>query len=290
MKLQSKITKGVIAVAGSGTRFLPATKSLPKEMLPIVDKPIVHYVVEEMVQSGITDIVFVTRADKKALEDYFDQNAVLENELRQAGKTTSLEEVERISRMANFIYIRQKGPYGNGTPVLNAKSIVGNEPFVFAFGDDLVKSTIPFTQQLIKNYQQNQALVMGCQEVKLEEVHLYGIIKLKDGTPNMEIEKLVEKPSPENAPSRLSNFGRFILVPEICEILEQLPLGKGGELWLTDAIEEYIRRGNQVVAQPVRDGRWYTTGDPLHFLQVTLEYALDREEFGAEFREYLKSL
>ena len=288
MKSKNKITKGVIAVAGSGTRFLPATKSLPKEMLPIVDKPIVHYVVEEMVQSGITDIVFVTRADKKSLEDYFDQNAVLENELRQAGKVKYLEKMEQISQMANFIYIRQKGPYGNGTPVLNAMSLVGNEPFVFAFGDDLVKSKVPFTRQLIENYERNQAVVMGCQEVQPHEVSYYGIIKLQEQTSIMEIEKIVEKPSREEAPSRLSNFGRFILVPEICDILAELPMGKGGELWLTDAIEEYIRRGNRVVAQPVQDGRWYTTGDPLHFLQVTLEYALDREDYGPGLREMLK--
>ncbi len=288
MKSKNKITKGVIAVAGSGTRFLPATKSLPKEMLPIVDKPIVHYVVEEMVQSGITDIVFVTRADKKSLEDYFDQNAVLENELRQAGKIKYLEQMEQISQMANFIYIRQKGPYGNGTPVLNAMSLIGNEPFVFAFGDDLVKSKVPFTRQLIENYERNQAVVMGCQEVQPHEVSYYGIIKLQEQTSIMEIEKIVEKPSREEAPSRLSNFGRFILVPEICDILAELPMGKGGELWLTDAIEEYIRRGNRVVAQPVQDGRWYTTGDPLHFLQVTLEYALDREDYGPGLREMLK--
>lgn len=290
MKPKHAITKGVIAVAGSGTRFLPATKSLPKEMLPIVDKPIVHYVVEEMVQAGITDIVFVTRADKKSLEDYFDQNAVLENELRQAGKTKYLEQVEQIAQMANFIYIRQKGPYGNGTPVLNAASIVGNEPFVFAFGDDLVKSKVPFTKQLIQNYERNQSVVMGCQEVLPEEVSLYGILKLKQDSPIMEIERIVEKPKREDAPSLLSNFGRFILVPEMCEILSELPLGKGGELWLTDAIEEYVRRGNRVVAQPVEGGRWYTTGDPLHFLQVTLEYALDSEEYGQALREMMKQM
>ena len=196
--------------------------------------------------------------------------------------------MEQISQMANFIYIRQKGPYGNGTPVLNAMSLIGNEPFVFAFGDDLVKSKVPFTRQLIENYERNQAVVMGCQEVQPHEVSYYGIIKLQEQTSIMEIEKIVEKPSREEAPSRLSNFGRFILVPEICDILAELPMGKGGELWLTDAIEEYIRRGNRVVAQPVQDGRWYTTGDPLHFLQVTLEYALDREDYGPGLREMRK--
>lgn len=290
MKKDQLITKGVIAVASSGTRFLPVTKSLPKEMIPIIDKPIVHYVVEEMVNAGIKNIVIVMRSDNKILEDYFDRNILLENELWKADKFDLLEDIERITQKANFIYIRQKGPYGNGTPALNVKSIVGNEPFVFAYGDDLVKSTIPFTKQIIENYNQNQAVVMGCQEISEEEVSLYGIIKLKEGSQIMEVEDFVEKPSPEEAPSRLAAFGRFILVPEICEILQELPLGKGGELWLTDAVKEYIRRGNRVVVQPVQDGRWYTTGDPLNFLKVVIEYARDRDEYWSEFREYLKSV
>ena len=288
-KKDQLITKGVIAVAGSGTRFLPVTKTLPKEMLPIVDKPIVHYVVEEMVQAGITDIVFVTRSDKKILEDYFDHNVMLENELYAANKLRELEEIQRISEMANFIYIRQKGPYGNGTPVMNASSIIGDEPFVFAYGDDLVKSDASFTKQLVENYERNQAVVIGCQEVMQEEVSLYGIIQLKAGSEIMEVEKIVEKPKPEEAPSsRLAAFGRFVLVPEICQILKELPPGKEGELWLTDAIEEYIRQGNLVVAQPVQNGRWYTTGDPLRFLEAVIQYTLARDDYGPTFREYLK--
>lgn len=287
MKQGHQITKGVIAVAGSGTRFLPVTKSLPKEMIPIVDKPIIHYLVEEMVEAGITDIVLVTRADKKPLEDYFDRNPILENELRAANKTTYLEQVERISQMANFIFIRQKGPYGNGTPVLNVKSVVGDEPFVFAFGDDVVKARVSFTKQLLDNYQRNQAVVMGCQEVAPEEVSLYGIVQLKEGSSIMEIEGIVEKPGIEDAPSRLSNFGRFVLFPEICDILAEIPTGKGGELWLTDSIQEYIRRGNRVVVQPIQDGRWYTTGDPLRFLEVTLEYALEHPDYGNAVKELL---
>jgi UTP--glucose-1-phosphate uridylyltransferase len=289
MKKQPKITKGVIAVAGSGTRFLPATKSLPKEMLLLIDKPIVHYVVEEMVDAGITDIVMVTRSDKKVLEDYFDHNVMLENELYAANKLKELEEIQRISEMANFIYIRQKGPYGNGTPVMNASSIVGSEPFVFAYGDDLVKSEVSFTQQLVENYERNQAVVIGCQEVTKEETSLYGMIKLKEGSQCLEVEDVVEKPALEETPSRLAGFGRFVLVPEICDILKELPLGKGNELWLTDAIEEYLRRGNRVVAQPVQDGRWYTTGDPLRFLEVVIQYTLDRPDYGPIFREYLES-
>ena len=288
MRKHSQITKGVIAVAGSGTRFLPATKSLPKEMLPIFDRPIVHYVVEEMVEAGITDIILVTRDDKKPLEDYFDHNVLLEQELQRGGKQDLFEEIQRVAEMANFVYVRQKGAYGNGTPVLCVKNLVRDEPFVFAYGDDLVKSKVSFTKQLLENYAQNQAVVMGCQEVQPEEVSLYGIMKLKEGSAIMEIEEIVEKPEPHEAPSRLSNFGRFILVPEICDILAEMPLGKGGELWLTDAIEEYIRRGHRVVAQPVQDGRWYTTGDPLRCLEVTLEYALEREEYRDQVRELLK--
>jgi UTP--glucose-1-phosphate uridylyltransferase len=289
MHTPQNITKGVIALAGSGTRFLPATKSLPKEMLLLIDKPIVHYVVEEMVAAGITDIVMVTRSDKKVLEDYFDHNMMLENELRAAGKMKQLEEIERISDMANFIYIRQKGPYGNGTPVMNASSIVGHEPFVFAYGDDLVKSSVSFTQQLIQNYERYQSVVIGCQEVMPEEVPLYGIVQLKSQTAGLEVEKIVEKPQSADAPSRLAAFGRFILVPEICEILKELPLGQGGELWLTDALAEFLRRGGRVMAQPVEDGRWYTTGDPLRFLEVVMQYTLDRPDYGPIFREYLQS-
>ncbi len=296
MSTQQTITKGVIAVAGSGTRFLPATKSLPKEMLPIIDKPIVHYVVEEMVKAGIKDIVMVTRSDKKPLEDYFDQNALLEEELRQAKKLQDLEKVEKIHQMANFIYIRQKptlkASYGNGIPVLNARSIVGDEPFVFAYGDDLVKMDLPetsFTQQLVENYEKNHAVVIGCQEVPENETHLYGMIKLQEGSAKF-VEEIIEKPAPGTAPSRLAAFGRFVLSPEICDILQELDPGKNGELWLTDAIEAYIQRGNPVVTQPIQDGRWLTTGDPLHFLEALLEYARDREEYWEGFKQYFLKL
>ncbi len=295
MKTSQKITKGVIAVAGSGTRFLPVTKSLPKEMLPIIDKPIVHYVVEEMVNAGIKDIVLVTRSDKKILEDYFDRNIELEIELRNSDRSERLEEIEKIIRKTNFIYIRQKGHYGNGTPVLNASSIVGKEPFVFAYGDDLVKlnnhrsakTKASFTQQLIENHERTGAVVIGCQEVAEHEVERYGIVKLQEGSPD-DVVNIVEKPEPEEAPSRLAVFGRFVLVPEICDILRDLPLGKNGELWLTDAIEQHIKRGKKVVAQPVKDGRWYTTGDPVHLLKAIIAYAQDRDEYWPDFRQYLE--
>jgi UTP--glucose-1-phosphate uridylyltransferase len=284
----TKIRKAVIAVAGSGTRFLPVTKAQPKEMLPIVDKPIVQYVVEEMVNSGIEDIILVTKWDKKTLEDHFDRSFELEHALEAAGKMKALHEVQRISTMANFIYIRQKGPYGNGTPVLSAASILNDEPFIFAWGDDLVLSKTPFTKHLIKNYEENGAPVIGVQKVPKNMVDRYGIVKLKPGT--HEMEQVIEKPSVDKAPSQLAQFGRMVLTPEIVNILKKTALGKGGELWITDAISEYVKQGGKFMVEEVKDGKWLTTGDPLNYLEAMVEYSLVREDIGKEFRAYLKSL
>ncbi|OGZ07864.1 MAG: UTP--glucose-1-phosphate uridylyltransferase [Candidatus Lloydbacteria bacterium RIFCSPLOWO2_01_FULL_50_20] len=284
----TKIRKAVIAVAGSGTRFLPATKAQPKEMLPIVDKPIVQYVVEEMVASGITDIILVTKWDKKTLEDHFDRSFELEYALEQAGKKKLLDDVRRISTMANFIYVRQKGPYGNGTPILSAANLVEGEPFVFAWGDDLVLSKKPFTKSLIENFEKNGSPVIGVQAVPREHVDRYGIVKLRPGTKEMEL--VVEKPAVGKAPSRLAQFGRMVLTPEIVEILKRTKLGKGGELWVTDAISEYVRGGGRFMVEEVKDGEWLTTGDPLNYLKAVVEYALKRDDIGPGFRSYLKSL
>lgn len=283
-----KITKAVIAVAGSGTRFLPVTKAQPKEMLPIVDKPIVQYVVEEMVAAGIEDIILVTKWDKKPLEDHFDRSFELEYALEQAGKTRMLAEIRRITNMANFIYVRQKGPYGNGTPVLAAANLVKGEPFVFAWGDDLVLSKKPFTKSLIENYEKNGAPVIGVQKVPKNTVDRYGIVKLKPGT--REMESVIEKPSIDKAPSRLAQFGRMVLTPDIVRILEKTKLGKGNELWVTDAIAEYVGSGGTFMVEEVKDGRWLTTGDPLNYLKAMVEYALVREDLGGEFRTYLRSV
>lgn len=282
------IRKAIIAVAGSGTRFLPATKAQPKEMLPIVDKPIVQYVVEEMIASGITDIILVTKWDKKTIEDHFDRSFELEYALEQAGKKKLLDEVRRISTMANFIYVRQKGPYGNGTPILSAASLVEGEPFVFAWGDDLVLSKTPFTKKLIKNFEKNTSPVIGVQSVPKNLVDRYGIVKLRPGTKEMEL--VVEKPAIDKAPSRLAQFGRMILTPEIVDILKETKLGKGGELWVTDAISEYVRRGGRFMVEEVKDGEWLTTGDPLNYLKAVVSYALVREDIGPDFRSYLKGL
>src|SRR6056297_82304 len=282
----TQIRKAIIAVAGSGTRLLPATKSMPKEMLPIVDKPIIQLVVEELVEAGIKDIILVTKWDKKPLEDHFDYNWALQKELENGGKEKRKEEIIRISEMANFIYVRQKGPYGNGTPVLSAASLVENEPFFYVWGDDLVKSQTSFSKAMAENYKDLEKPVIGVQEVDKNEVDRYGIVKLKENS--MQIEDIIEKPSIEEAPTRLADFGRMILTPEIVKILRETPLGKGGELWIVDAIKEYIKGGGEFYAKKVEDGEWLTTGDPLNYLKAILKYAQDRDDIGQELKDLLK--
>lgn len=282
------IKKAIIAVAGSGTRFLPATKAQPKEMLPIVDKPIIQYIIEELVEAGIEDIIMVTKWDKKTLEDHFDRSFELEYNLNKDGKLDKLKEIRKISEMANFVYIRQKGPYGNGTPVLSAANLVRNEPFVFAWGDDLVKSKTSFTKQLVETYNKHGQPIIGVQKVAKELVHLYGIVKLKEGT--REMEDVLEKPSVETAPSQLAQFGRMILNQDIVDILEQTPLGKGNELWITDAIRTYVHNGGKFMIEEIHDGKWMTTGDPLNYLKATTEYALERSDIGDAYRDYLINL
>ena len=283
-----KIKKAIVAVAGSGTRFLPVTKAMPKEMLPIVDKPIIQLVVEELVEAGIEDIILVTKWDKKPLEDHFDHSWALENELEKAGKMEQLKEVKKVSEMANFIYVRQKGPYGNGTPVLSAASLVDDEPFVFVWGDDLVKSKISFTKQMIEDYEKNGLPMIGVQKVAREDVVRYGIVKLRDGT--NEIEDIIEKPSIEEAPSQLADFGRMILNQEIINVLKDTALGKGNELWITDAIKKYVQNGGIFLAKEIEDGEWLTTGDPLNYLKAVLAYAAEREDIGKELKEYTQKL
>lgn len=283
-----KIKKAVIAVAGSGTRLLPATKSMPKEMLPIVDTPIIHLVVEELVAAGIEDIIFVTRWDKKPLEDYFDYSLALEADLRKSGKDELAERISKIADMANFIYVRQKGPYGNGTPILSAASLVDDEPFIFAFGDDLVKAKTSFTKQMVEDYEKNGNLSIGVQEVSKEDVVRYGIVKLKESTDYLE--DIIEKPSIEDAPSRLAVFGRYILDQEIIDILKDTQLGKGNELWVTDAIKTYVERGGKFSAKQIQDGEWLTTGDPLNYLRATLSYAMDRDDLKEDLWQFISSL
>lgn len=279
--MSKKIKKAVVAVAGSGTRLLPATKSMPKEMLPIVDKPAIQIIVEELVEAGIEDIILVTKWDKKPLEDHFDRSWALEYDLEKAGKHEKLAEIKKIADLANFIYVRQKGPYGNGTPLLSVASLVDDEPFLYAFGDDLVKSEVSFSKQMVEEYEKYQTPIVGVQRVSESEMHKYGIVKLKEGT--NEMENIIEKPQPFETSSRLAQFGRFILNQDIINVLRETSLGKGNELWLTDAIEKYLLSGKVVRVKEIEDGQWLTTGDPLSYMMANIEYALEREDL----REYL---
>ncbi len=283
-----KIKKAIIAVAGSGTRLLPATKAQPKEMLPIVDKPIIQLVVEELVEAGIEDIIFVTRWDKKPLEDHFDHSLALEYDLKKNGKDELRKEIYDLAEMANFIYIRQKGPYGNGTPVLSAASLIKDEPFMFIWGDDLVKSKVSFAKQMVDDYNKTGHLMIGVQKVPKEDVSKYGIANLVEGT--TQIEDIVEKPAVEEAKSQLADFGRMILNQDIVDVLKKTSLGKGNELWITDAIRQYIKNGGEFYAKEVQDGQWMTTGDPVNYLKAILAYATDRDDIGTEIKKYIQTL
>lgn len=283
----SRITKAVIAVAGSGTRFLPATKAIPKEMIPLIDRPIIQYLVEELAASGIEDVVFVTRWDKKVLEDHFDQHPTLEDALEASGKERYLAEARRPGELVNVAYIRQKGPYGNGTPALNAAPLLGGQPFVYAFGDDLVSSDVPFTQQLIEQYRRTPGVILGAQEVPTAEVPNYGMIEVDT---EMRVTKIVEKPEPAAVTSNLVGFGRYVLPAEVTDLLGDIPLGKDGELWLMDAIEAYMRQGGAVYACPVRGGRWLTTGDPVNYLEALFHYGLGRDDLKDDLARIIKRL
>lgn len=286
----SRVTKAIIAAAGLGTRFLPVTKVIQKEMLPIVDKPGIQYPVEEVVASGIEDIAIVVRPGSFQIKNHFSPAPELEKFLLEVGKTQLREEVAKLSKFARITFFEQTPdlPYGTGSALLAAKNFIqGDEPFAFLFGDDLVKSNLPGVKQTLDLWESNQdAIVLGAQEVPLEEVFKYGIVRLKEGS-EYEIDTVVEKPSVAEAPSRLALFGRYILNGRIFKILEEKEIGKGGELWLTDAIAKYIKDGNRALVGKI-DGKWMTTGDPLHLLQAGIEYALDRGDIGEKLREYLE--
>jgi UTP--glucose-1-phosphate uridylyltransferase len=286
IKFMQKIRKAIVAVAGSGTRLLPATKAMPKEMLPIIDKPIIQLVVEELAEAGITDIILVTKWDKKPLEDHFDHNIVLLEDLKRAGKDKLADDIKKIPDLANFIYIRQKPQYGNGVPVLSAANLVENEPFVFCFGDDLVKSKTSFTKKMVEEYAKHGQPIMAVQEVPTEEISRYGIVELKEDF--LGVKKIIEKPAEGETTSRLAVFGRAILNQAIINELKETPTGKGGELWLMDAIDNYIRKGGEVRAQKIEEGEWLTTGDPWNYLKANLKYALEREDLRDNLIEFFK--
>lgn len=270
-----KVRKAVIAVAGFGTRFLPMTKTIPKEMLPILDKPIIQYIVEELSASGIEEIILVTNWQKKSIEDHFDPSFELEHQLLKQGKKDLVAEIKKISSLAKFIYVRQIEGYGNALPLITAENIIGNEPFIYAFGDDLVKSKVPFTKQLIDIYKKHGCSVLGVQEVGSKEVSKYGIVKLKGNTKFLD--DIVEKPSPDLAPSNLAVFGRYLFTPEIFDAMRDIKKGKGNEYWTADGIK-ILRNKSPIITQKVDGGQWLTTGDPTNYFKALITYAKDNPE------------
>ncbi|RJR30811.1 UTP--glucose-1-phosphate uridylyltransferase [Candidatus Parcubacteria bacterium] len=266
----AKVKKAVIAAAGLGTRFLPATKAQPKEMLPIIDKPIIQYIAEEAVASGIEDIIIVTGQSKRAIEDHFDQNQELENLLIKSGKKEKAREMEKIAEMANFIYIRQKGPYGNGTPVLNVKHLIGNEPFAVMFGDDLFVGKKPRLAQLIDVYNKYTDPVITAVPTDADGTKKYGIIDgTKVETNVYQVKNIIEKPGPQKAPTRLASISGYIFTPDIFDALEKTSLGKNNELWLVDAIYKLLKK-RPIYACEV-DCVYYDVGSPSGWLNANIE-------------------
>lgn len=284
-----KVRKAVIPAAGLGTRFLPATKALPKEMLPIVDKPTIQFIVEEARQSGIEDIVIVSGKNKRSIEDHFDSNPELEDNLIAKHKTEMLKLVQETTGL-NLYFIRQSHPRGLGDAVLTAKAFIGNEPFVVMLGDDMMHDQVPLTQQLINSYQETGASTLAVMRVPHEDTAKYGVIdptvEIKPGLFN--VKNFVEKPTPEQAPSDLAIIGRYLFNPEIFEALEQTAPGKGGEVQLTDAID-LLNRTQRVFAHEFK-GERHDVGNKFGWLQTNIEYGLQHPEVKAELRQYLEQL
>ncbi len=289
-----RVRKAVLPAAGLGTRFLPATKAQPKEMLPVVDKPLIQYVVEECVASGIDHIIIVTGRGKNAIEDHFDSSPELESFLEERGKSDLAKLVHDIGNMVHFSYTRQKEPLGLGHAVLVAKELVGNEPFAVLLGDVIIPGPNPATKQLIDVYQSTGKGAIAVEEVPRERTGLYGIVdvdrKNGAGADNriLKIRDLVEKPRPVEAPSTLAVTGRYLLPPEIFDCLERTKPGRGGEIQLTDGLR-LLAQENGLLAY-VYEGKSYDAGDKLGFLKATVEIGLENQEFGKDFREYLRAL
>jgi UTP--glucose-1-phosphate uridylyltransferase len=284
-----EITKAVFPAAGLGTRFLPATKASPKEMLPLVDKPLIQYVVEEAVSSGIEEVVLVTGRGKRAIEDHFDVAFELEEELKAKGKHKMLSEMQRIANLVTFCYIRQKKALGLGHAVLSAKRVVGNDPFAVLLGDDIIDAQVPVLRQMMDVHRRYPATILAIQKVPRSQTHQYGIIdgkRIENGV--YLVRDLVEKPAPQDAPSNLAIIGRYILTPEIFDVLEHTKPGKGGEIQLTDGLKLLIER--QPIYAYEFEGIRHDAGDKLGFLKATVEFGLKNAEFGGEFRDYLRKL
>lgn len=290
-----KIRKAVIPAAGFGTRFLPQTKAMPKEMLPIVDKPVIQYIVEELVDAGIEDIILVTGYHKRTIEDHFDNPStdLIEN-LKMGGekKKHLLESVEKISKMANFIYVRQKGPYGNGTPLMNVRSIVGDEPFIYTWSDDFIMASPTRFRQLLAAYEKYGSSCMASVRAKTDEDYdKYGFAggkELELGVIDCDV--IIEKPGKANAPSDLANVSGFLLTPDIFNYLDKVMdnLREGQEFYYNDALKLMIEDHKQVLAIEIKDGKYYDTGNKLEYMKTQVEFALRDSDMKREFREFLR--
>ena len=289
MRVRKRIRKAIIPAAGLGVRFLPATKAQPKEMLPIVDKPTIQYIVEEAVASGIEDILIITGRSKRAIEDHFDKSLELEMQLANKGKDDLLKLVRDIGTMVDIHYVRQKEPLGLGHAVYCARKFIGDEPFAVLLGDDVVKSKKPCLKQLIDIYDDYRCSVLAVMEVPQQDTNKYGIINAVSIADNVyRIHDLVEKPGIEEAPSNLAVMGRYIISPRIFELLEVTKPGAGGEIQLTDALKVLAQK--EAIYGLAFEGRRYDVGDKLGYLKATVEFALEREDLSAAFRSYLKGL
>lgn len=289
MTSKTKIKKAVFPVAGFGTRFLPATKSMPKEMLPIIDKPLVHYAVEEAIEAGIKTIVFVTGRGKRAIEDYFDYSYELEDTLEKSGKTELCNQIREISELCEVIYVRQKEPLGLGHAILCAKDVVGNEPFAVFLPDDIIISSPPCIKQLVDIYDNYKSSVLAVREVSKEKTSIYGVIEpraIGDGV--YQVLDMVEKPEEEKAPSNLAIVGRYILTPEVFDFLGKAKKGAIGEIQITDSIKKLIPKQGVCACQ--FQGKHFDAGDKLGFLEATISLALERPDLSEELRQYLNSI
>lgn len=284
-----KIKKAVIPAAGLGTRFLPATKAIPKEMLPIVDKPTIQYIVEEVIASGIEDVLIITGRNKGSIEEHFDRAVELEDNLEKTNKEELLEEVRKISKMINIHTVRQKNPLGLGHAVYCAKSFVGNEPFAVLLGDDIVDSKKPCLKQMMEMYEEYKSTILGVQPVEWENVNKYGIVSGDKISNSMySVKDLVEKPSMDAAPTNIAILGRYIITPTIFEILENTGRGVGGEIQLTDALKDLCNIED--VFAYIFEGRRYDVGSKIGFLEATVDFALKRDGLKDDFRKYLNNL
>lgn len=295
--MKKKIRKAVIPAAGFGTRFLPQTKAMPKEMLPIVDKPIVQHIVEELVGIGIEDIIIVTGYHKRTIEDHFDRPSLdLIDNLRSGGESKQpfIEEVEKISSMANFIYVRQKGPYGNGTPLLNVEAIVGDEPFIYTWSDDFIKSDPSRFKQLLDVYEEYECPVLGGIKARGEEDFArYGFAggkTLSDGL--IDVQTIIEKPGKQNAPSDLATVSGFIFTSDIFKYIHKAydNLNEEDELYYNDALKLMISDGKRILAKEVKGGKYYDTGNKLEYMKTIVEFGLEHKDINGEFRKFLKGL